>query len=218
MHSFAGGTDGANPNGGLVLDSKGNVYGTTYIGGGDSGGCGTVGCGTAFELKPATKTGGTWTEKMLHRFEFNVGEANPAAGMTLDVKGNLYGTTAGTAFRLAPPSTKSGTWKETILSKFNNDAYDPAGALTFETNGDLYGTTQYSNTSSGTVFRLKPPSGKGRNWTFAILYGFTGSPDGAIPGGNLTFDKQGNGYSTTEKGGTGKCSFYGCGTVFEASR
>ena len=216
LHGFAGLAqgeqvgDGSNPNGGLVLDGKGNVYGTTYIGGYNCPHNGNQGCGTAFELRSPTQKGGVWTETVLHRFKSS--EANPAAGMTLDGSGYFYGTTAGTVFQLVPPTTKSGPWKETILSTFNNDeAYDPGGALIFDTTGNLYGTTQYAKASSGTVFRLRPPSRMGSNWTFAILYGFTGSPDGAVPGAKLIFDKHGNLYSTTSAGGISA----GYGTVFE---
>jgi uncharacterized repeat protein (TIGR03803 family) len=211
LHSFAGGTDGANPNGGLVLDSKGNVYGTTYMGG--SGDWGTV-----YQLKPPTRKGGVWTEKQLLVFTSGNAGGLPRAGVIFDSKANLYGTTVGTIFRLAPPYTKSGRWKHTILSTFNNyEAYDPDGALVFDQGGSLYGTTYSSNTFHGTVFRLKPPSQRGSKWTFAILYGFLGPPDGGQPAANLIFDKNGNLYSTTQKGGTGACSFYGCGTVFEVS-
>jgi uncharacterized repeat protein (TIGR03803 family) len=212
LHGFASGTDGANPNGGLVLDGKGNVYGTTYMGG--SGDWGTV-----YQLKPPTRKGGVWTEKQLLVFTSGNAGGLPSAGIIFDSKANLYGTTVGTIFRLAPPSTKSGRWKHTILSTFNNyEAYDPYGALVFDQGGSLYGTTYSSNTYHGTVFRLKPPSQKGSKWTFGILYGFTGPPDGAQPAANLIFDKHGNLYSTTTNGGSGTaCGFAGCGTVFEVS-
>jgi hypothetical protein len=64
LHTFVGGNDGANPNGGVVFDSAGNLYGTTYLGGGS--GCGGKGCGTVFELFPSASD--TWKEKVLHRF------------------------------------------------------------------------------------------------------------------------------------------------------
>jgi uncharacterized repeat protein (TIGR03803 family) len=210
LHAFASGTDGANPNGGLVLDGEGNVYGTTYAGG--SGDWGTV-----YELKPPTRKGGAWTEKQVHVFTTGNAGGLPSAGVIFDSKANLYGTTVGTIFRLAPPSTKSGRWKETILSTFNNyEAYDPSGALIFGANGNLYGTTQSAKTSFGTVFRLRPPSRKGGAWAFSILYGFKGAPDGAQPAAKLIFDKHGNLYSTTTQGGAGTgCGFAGCGTLFE---
>jgi hypothetical protein len=217
LHSFAGGTDGANPNGGLVLDSKGAIYGTTYIGGYNCPHNSGQGCGTVFELTPPTMKGGTWTENILHRFEISKNEANPAAGMTFDGKGYLYGTTAGTVFRLAPPPMKSGRWRETILYTFNQDAYDPKGALIFDKSGDLYGTVEYGNNGFryGGVFRLRPPNTSEGPWNFGALYGFTGSPDGAYPAAKLIFDKHGSLFSTTQGGGAGtSCSGY-CGTVFE---
>src|SRR5580704_6605778 len=83
---------GSNPSGRLIFDSAGNLYGTAYYGGvggscfdGDGRGCGTV-----FELTP--KTGGGWTEKVLHNFTGKDG-ANPYPGLIFDSAGNLYGTT-----------------------------------------------------------------------------------------------------------------------------
>jgi hypothetical protein len=220
LHGFKSGTDGASPNGGLVLDSKGKVYGTTFGGGNESGECGAGGCGTAFELDPPTQKGGAWTERVLHRFNRNTSDNGvPSAGFAMDAKGNLYGTTVGTVFRLAPPSTNSGRWKETILHTFTQDAYGPKGALIFDTGGNLYGAAEYGNngTRYGSVFRLRPPNTKGGTWNFGVLYGFTGSPDGAQPAAKLIFDKNGKLYGTTQGGGTGtSCSGY-CGTVFEVS-
>ena len=216
LHAFKSGADGANPNGGLIFNSKGAIYGTTFGGGDESGECGAGGCGTAFELDPPTQEGGAWKEIILHRFNRNTPDNGlPSAGFVIDAKGNLYGTTVGTIFRLHPPSTQSGRWKETILYTFNQDAYGPEGALIFDQAGNLYGTTYSGNTFSGTVFRLKPPAQKGDAWSFGILYGFTGTPNGAQPAANLIFDKYGKLYSTTQKGGTGTCGSFGCGTVFE---
>jgi hypothetical protein len=214
LHRFKSGRDGANPNGGLVFDTNGTIYGTTYGGGNESGNCGSGGCGTVFALQSPIKKGGPWTEKQLHVFAGGSDGSLPSAGVIFDSKGSLYGTTVGTLFRLAPPSNKSGRWTKTILYTFNQEAYGPEGALIFDKNRNLYGTTYSGNRFSGTVFRLKPPTRKGGNWAFTILYGFTGSSEGAQPAADLVFDQQGNLYSTTQLGGTGACTF-GCGTVFE---
>ena len=227
LHRFAGGTDGANPNGDLILDATGAVYGLTTAGGNKNCnyGSGQIGCGTAFKLEPPTKKDGSWGEQLLHRFDrTNSDGGNPMAGLLLDSKGNLYGTTVnggpgpgGIAFRLAP-SEKSGRWKEAILHGFNDrgdDGYDPECSLIFDQAGNLYGTTNVSEIGFGDVFRLKP-SGRNGTWVASVLHSFSAIPDGLFPAANLIFDKQGNLYSTTQQGGTGACPG-GCGTVFEAS-
>jgi hypothetical protein len=216
LHRFAGGSDGANPNGGLIFSSTGTVYGTTFDGGYNCPHNSGQGCGTLFSLVPPAK-GGQWRESILHRFKAKTDGANPAAGLTSDRSGNLYGTSDITVFRMTPPKPGSDTWKQTILHTLNDGAYDPKGALIFDTNGNLYGTTYSSNAFHGTLFRLKPPNQRGSNWKFAILYGFAGPPDGAQPAATLIFDRLGNFYGTTQNGGTGSCSFTGCGTVFEVS-
>lgn len=212
LYRFKSGTDGANPNGGLVYDAKGAIYGTTYAGGNESY-CKydtSQGCGTAFELSPPGSKDKFWKETVLRRFSKD--EGNPWAGMIFDGEGHLYGTTLATVFRLVPPSTKSGRWTETILYIFTQEAYGPQGPLLFDRSGTLYGTTYSSDEFHGALFRLKP---SGETWTFGILYGFTGPPDGGQPAANLVF-RDGNLYSTTAQGGSGSgCSFHGCGTVFE---
>jgi hypothetical protein len=218
LHSFRGVVadeqlgDGAGPNGELVLDNKGAIYGTTYIGGYNCPHNSNLGCGAVFRLAPPEKKGGKWTEEIMHRFKLSTEGRNPAAGMIFDGRGYLYGTSDIVAFRMTPPKGGTGSWKLTILSTMNNDAYDPEGSLIFDVNGDLYGTTEDSQTSSGTVFKLES-----RDWRFSILYGFKGGSNGASPDGPVVFDKLGNLYGTTFHGGTGDaCEGY-CGTVFEVS-
>ena len=94
LHSFSDdGKDGYYPNGGLVFDKAGNLYGTTPFGGSGQG-CGKYGCGVVFELTPGAN--GKWTYKIVHSFK-NDGKdgAGPDAGLIMDQAGNLYGTTAG---------------------------------------------------------------------------------------------------------------------------
>jgi uncharacterized repeat protein (TIGR03803 family) len=219
LHGFKGGTDGANPNGGLVFDNEGAIYGTTYSGGNRN--CmyqDEAGCGTAFRLRPPTKKGGTWAEKQLHVFTGGNDGGQPNGGMIFDTKGSLYGTAGGgnpsgggIAFQLT--ATSGGRWKETVLHCFSNDGPGAfTGGLLFDSLGNLYGTTAEGAKFRGTILRLKRPTTHGGRWTPAVLYTFQGSPDGAGPAASLIFDAVGNLYGTTEAGG----SSGGYGTVFQA--
>lgn len=88
LHSFnPNGEDGFNPHGSLLLDTAGNVYGTTLYGG-------AYGSGTVFELRP--KAGVDWPEVVLHSFNYNGQDGSaPFAGLISDAAGNLFGTTSG---------------------------------------------------------------------------------------------------------------------------
>src|ERR1700733_6195937 len=107
--------DGFNPNGGLVFDSAGNLYGTVQFG----GSCDE--CGFVFELSPSQS--GSWTETILYNFCSQpscVDGGFPQAGLIFDDSGNLYGTTlaggvhgVGTVFELSPPSIPGANWSET---------------------------------------------------------------------------------------------------------
>ncbi len=100
--------DGGYPLGGMVFDSAGNLYGTTYSGGTNSGGCGGYGCGTIFRLKPTAK--GQWSERILHRFNSPTTDGSePYGGVVLDSAGDIFGTTTyggsggqGTLFEVKP--------------------------------------------------------------------------------------------------------------------
>jgi uncharacterized repeat protein (TIGR03803 family) len=201
LHSFTG-RDGWELYACLIFDPAGNLYGTTRSGG-------TYGDGTVFQLTPNTAAG--WTERVLHHF--NGGNDHhqdgwaPMAGLTLDLAGNLYGTTssggagdAGTVFQLT--HNKDGSWTESLLHSFNgNDGFDPFASLIFDQAGNLYGTTE-SN-----VFKLTP-NGDG-SWTESVLHSFNGK-DGLQSFACLIFDPAGNLYGTTASGGA-----YGNGTVFK---
>jgi uncharacterized repeat protein (TIGR03803 family) len=236
LYTFTGlNGDGAVPGGGLVIDSSGNLFGTTSEGGGSLN-CGTYnglpGCGTVFEL---VKSSSGYTETTLHSFTSSNGDgADPMGSLITDSSGNLYGTTAvggnpgcafsngcGTVFELV--NSPSG-YTYTVLYKFtgsNGDGSISSGGLIMDSAGNLYGTTSEGGGSPncvpegcGTVFELVKSSG----YTETILHSFTYS-DGIEPNG-LTMDSSGNLYGTTMQGpGTANCTLttttLGCGTVFE---
>jgi uncharacterized repeat protein (TIGR03803 family) len=161
LYKFRGDSynDGWGPVGGMVRDAKGNLYGTTYDGGGI--GClDNFGCGTVFKVTPRGK------EKVLYRFAGGSDGANPYAGLVADAQGNLYGTTffgggsgcdfgvgCGTIFKLTPDGI------ETVLYRFTGgtDGSFPFAPLVFDGQGNLYGTTSEGGVGNGgTVFELTP--------------------------------------------------------------
>jgi len=201
--------DGINPGAGLIMDKKGNLYGTTYRGGAYSG-------GTVFKVTPSG------TETVLYGFGSQRGDGgNPYAGPIMDAKGNLYGTTFdggtegyGTVFKLTP----SGV--ETLLLSFT-DGYrqgvNPTAGLVMDKRGNLYGTTSGGFGNFGVVFELSPGR-KERPWAFTCLHVFNyGNGDGLVPSsGTLILDKVGSLYGTTSAGGKyARGGAYGYGTVFK---
>lgn len=102
LHAFSGSPDGARPFSGLTLDQAGNLYGTT------EGGGATCGCGTVFEMSPAS--GGGWTESIVHNFQVTTSDGRfPMGNVILGSRGQLYGTTnlggqkrAGTVYEILP--------------------------------------------------------------------------------------------------------------------
>ena len=223
--------DGANPNGGLVLDSKGAIYGTTYFGGNNvkgvcEGGVGGTGCGIVFKVTPPMGTSGKWALTLVHRFNGQDG-SNSAAGVVFDQNDNLYGTTSfgpgpyGLIFELKKPSGKVRSWAELVLHAFSggNDGANPAAALAFDARGNLCGTTNSptSQSARGNVYRVRPSITMQETWTFDDIYTFHVVPDGENPGSSLVFDKGRSLYGTTQYGGTGQACQGGCGTVFEVS-
>jgi uncharacterized repeat protein (TIGR03803 family) len=223
LYSFKGGSaDGAYPQGTLVRDSVGNLYGVTQNGGITGTGCGVTtpnpGCGVIFRLHPTT-TGG-WAETVLHRFTGTDGGTS-FAGLVQDSKGNFYGATSvggsagrGTVFKLSHTSTG---WKEIVLHSFTGgaDGAEPMmfqTALTLDGLGNIYGSA-YSGGSStvnaGVIFELIPQTSGA--WTEKILHTFQSGADGSEPLTGVILDKSGNVYGTTLKGGTQ----LGSGVVFK---
>jgi uncharacterized repeat protein (TIGR03803 family) len=215
LHTFTGGSDGANPSASLLFDTSGNLYGTTQAGGTGTG-CGS-GCGTVFQL---TRSGNSWTEHVLYSFSGGSDGSIPTAGLVADAAGNLYGTTfsggsnscaCGVVFELVPQS--GGGWTESVLHSFGDtpDGANVYAPLIFDTVGNLYGTTlSGGNVGMGVIYKLTPSNG---SWTESVLHSFCSArncADGASPYAGLIFDTAGNLYGTTVSGG-----IYQVGTVFK---
>jgi uncharacterized repeat protein (TIGR03803 family) len=206
--------DGAAPVGSLVLDSSGNLYGTTISGGAYEN-------GTVFELSPSDNG---WTETVLYSFcalsQCQDG-ARPTSSLVFDSRGNLYGTASvggafheGVVFELSP--TNNG-WTERVIHTFNDsgDGSQPIAGVVFDSTGNLYGTTLSGGAyRNGTVFELTYSN---EQWTETILHSFCGPPncaDGAFPLAPVLIDSKGHLYGTTSEGG----QYFNGGSVFELSK
>jgi uncharacterized repeat protein (TIGR03803 family) len=203
LHNFGGTSDGQFPTNALVLDSAGNLYGTTE-GGGSHGNGQEITGGTVFKLSP--KSGGGWTETVLYSFGKGTDGASPRCNLILDSSGNLYGTTfsggskaGGTVFELSPPKS-GGSWTEKILHNFNasmSEGSAPAAGLIFDTAGNLYGVTssgeQSDGFSGGAVFELSLQSNGTWSETLAYPLGIFGP---SFPISGVVFDSAGSLYFT----------------------
>jgi uncharacterized repeat protein (TIGR03803 family) len=90
LHYFTCCSDGYAPQAGVTFDASGNLYGTTVWGGSQA--CGPLGCGSVFELTPAS--GGLWTETLPETFSnIATNGANPVGGLAIDAAGHIFGTT-----------------------------------------------------------------------------------------------------------------------------
>jgi uncharacterized repeat protein (TIGR03803 family) len=204
LHTFTGTPDGSFPESGLVADSAGNLYGTTYEGG-------AYGYGTVYELSP--NGSGGFNYSVIHSFQGGpAGDgSSPQAPVTVGENGNLYGTTrtggtddycedgygCGTVFELS--LSRSGTFAEKLLYEFHGTANGvfPATAVTFDPAGNLYGTTssggpscRYRNSGGcGVVYMLTPATNG--IWPETTLYTFytdsTNIDGSQFPSSSLTY-------------------------------
>lgn len=209
LYAFPDIAKGASPHAGLIEDSRGNLYGTSFMGGGIQTGNGTV-----FKLAPNGKY------KMLHAFKGGFyGDGDyPDAPLIADSAGNLYGTTeaggvdggcnmngCGTIFEVAPDGTETNLY----IFQGGEDGANPMAALLPDGKGGFYGTAGSGGANRlGTVFQLSSSG------TLTTLHSFAGGSDGDFPDAGLIADKTGTMYSTTNRGGGG-CADPGCGTVFK---
>jgi uncharacterized repeat protein (TIGR03803 family) len=199
IYRFKGGSDGSVPNGELLMDQSGNLYGGTQTGGGT--GCHGFGCGAIYKLAP------DGTETVLYRFQGGNDGGDPLGGLIEDQSGNLYGTTilggwrsSGVLFRVSQGGS------ETVLYRFCSqtncvDGSVPEATLIGDGSGNLYGTTYEGGTGTlcfqgcGTVYELAPDGAE------TVLYSFIGRRDGASPFAALLDDGKANLYGTAYQGG-----------------
>jgi uncharacterized repeat protein (TIGR03803 family) len=155
LYSFKGTPDAGFPYGGLVFDSSGNLYGTTYYDGKNN-------LGSLYEL---VFERGSWSEKLLYSFTGGSDGSGSIANLVFDKAGNLYGTTSeggagcscGVIFKLAPGSGR--TWTESVVHRFQGA---PGGAFAYngmvgDGVGNFYGTTVHGGpTDDGTIYKFNP--------------------------------------------------------------
>jgi uncharacterized repeat protein (TIGR03803 family) len=181
--------------GGVTLDPKGALYGTTAaLGGGRAG--------TVFRLTPTKgKHGQHWKHTLLYAFRGGADGAIPTGNVVFDSHGILYGVThtggkgdclnvgCGTAYQLRPGPT--GRWRHKVLHIFagGTDGGLAQDGPIFDAAGKLVGTNIIGGetncgggTGCGTVYRL---SRSGGTWSETVLHRFSGGRDGAGPGGLL---------------------------------
>ena len=232
VYRFTGGDDGGVPYSTLIMDSRGDLYGTTQQYGGGPCTFPFTGCGTVFELEPSPEG---WTYHVLYAFQGGEDGQAPSSVLTFDPKGNLYGTTLyggipqrggyGTVFELE--HTSSG-WKEVVLYAFSGggDGALPTAGLVLDDSGNVYGTTTSGGNidcslgpGCGVVFRLTHSTG---GWSETVLHAFGGS-DGAGPHEAVTLIPKGASpllgpvgtiYGTTMYGGNGSPYDFSGGVVF----
>ncbi|HWY16794.1 MAG TPA: choice-of-anchor tandem repeat GloVer-containing protein [Rhizomicrobium sp.] len=206
LYSFQGGNDGAFPQGDLIADKDGNLYGTTSQGGyfGCNGGSG---CGTVFKIDS------NGAETILRAFLGGRYGAYPDGGLIMDSTGNLYGTTSaggslhgngngcGTIFEITP----SG--EEVVLYSFGRGRHgcEARGSLVADGAGGFYGTAfEGGYYNDGVVFSAR------KSGAIRVPHAFWGDPDGSFPNGSLTLSDNGILFGTTGAGGSDNS-----GTVFK---
>jgi uncharacterized repeat protein (TIGR03803 family) len=192
----------------LETDLAGNIYGTTVLGG-------EHGSGTVFQLSP---TPNGWDHRVLYSFTGGADGGEPYKGVSIDRRGNLYGTAVtggsgaceggcGVVYKL----TKSaGTWNQTVIHAFTggDDGSGPGARVTVDRSGNVYGMAPTGGTNGvGTIYKIHPHRG---SWEFQVIHTFTGGADGATgSAGRMLLGRSGL-YGAATTGG-----LYGSGVVFE---
>jgi len=194
LYSFNYLGDGTRPESGVVMDGSGNLYGTTQLGG-------------LYNVGAVFKISSSGAETILYNFGTNPGDGSfPTSSVSLDVHGNVYGTTYiagdfgyGNAFKV----TQSGVEVPLYNFALPGPAYPYYCGAIADSAGNVYGVTTGGGTYGlGAVYKIDP------NGNVTILHNFKG-PEGKVPYGNLALDPSGNLYGTTSQGGK-----FGGGVIF----
>jgi len=215
LATFNSATTGSSPGGNLIIDSAGDLFGTTANGGAN-------GCGTVWELPK----GATAVEALASFTPVNVNgvNQNPAAnGIAMDGSGDLFGTTAGNAAVGSDGTVwelPTGTGSIQTLAIFNgSNGITPVGGVAIDGSGNVYGVTQYGGDDIGTT---ADPQGSGVVWELpagtgqlAVLANFDSPSGGEFPIGGVVLDSKGDLFGTTSSGGNATSSSAGDGTVWE---
>ena len=192
IYAFTGGSDGSQPWSDVVLDSSGNLYGTTYFGG-------AANDGVVFRLDASG------TESVIHSFRGPDGQ-NPVGNLIRDAAGNLYGTTSlGGAHNYGVLFKIDTNGIETVLHSFHgDDGTYPSRELYRDLSGDLFGTTIHGGRHGcGVVFEFTTAG------HFVVMHSFNPAIEGCVPATNLVRDAAGDFFGATNTTGVlGSGSFF----------
>jgi len=184
LHAFAGGADGQSPWAGIVLDSAGNLYGTTNNGG-------VADVGTVYKVDP------TGNETVLYSFTGKADGGFPMAGVILDPAGNLYGANNGGADEEGVIYKLDASGNFTLLFTFNYTDGAYPNTLIRDSAGNLFGSAASGTSSEAGLVYVLDPAGKQ-----TILHQFVERTNGSNPSGPLIRDSYGDLYGTASVGGT----------------
>ena len=200
----------------VVLDSQGNLYGTTRNSETSRGS--STGSGPLFKLAPPAVAGGSWVLTVLSQVPIGDQYFQPSISqLTVDKSGALYGVLYTITPFVVTPATWAVTYPPANPIKFGNTPPSIGRELAVDAKGNLYGADQ----DSQEVYKLTPPATAGGAWTRTVLHTFVGGSEGSQPSGRPLVDASGNVFGTTLSGGTGTgckvsgVAVAGCGTVFE---
>ena len=154
IYSFRGQPDAGFPYGGLLFDTAGHLFGTTYYDG-------AYNLGAVYELFPQST--GEWNERVLYSFQGGSDGQNSISNLVFDVAGNLYGTTSegglgsGVIFGLTP--TANARWRENVPHRFQGppDAAFAYNGMVADGLGNFYGATVHGGADGeGAIYKFTP--------------------------------------------------------------